>query len=253
MSGRKSSICARSSKLSGCWSAESAAIKERWNKLKCVCSWEGKLQYSKKLQALVEIAYNSSDLGVRAAAVKLTLVSNRVEPDVATARAFSEQLKSDPQYRPWRLWILSLLAYKGIETESAKRLVLEYMQDPNEETRTGAVNALPMIGTDDIIEPLLAAFGNDPSPEVRERAGCGLAESGMLTREQRQKAVPGLLALMDNPTLDHTTQVWVFQALREISGQDFGENRAAWRDWKAREKSQVLESPPLRDEVTRAK
>jgi HEAT repeat protein len=91
-----------------------------------------------------------------------------------------------------------------------------------------------MLGTDDIVEPLLTAFGTDPAAEVRERAGCSLAESGMLRREQRRKAIPGLLRLMDDPALDHTTQTWVFQALREISGQDLGENRAAWRDWAAK-------------------
>jgi hypothetical protein len=208
-------------------------------------AWEGKLKYSSKLQSLVEIAYNSSDLRVRSAALDLTLVSNQVAQDAATVRAYSDLVKTDSQYRPWRLWILALLAHKGVETESTKRLLLEYMHDSNVETRKWAVDSLPMIGSDDVIEPLLNVLGTDPSQEVRERAGCGLAESGMLTRAQRQKAIPGLLELMDNPTLDRTTQTWVFQALKEISGQDFGENRPAWRDWKAKHGSEqlLLEKP----------
>jgi len=201
---------------------------------KRLSSWEGKLQYSRKLQSLIEVAYNSSELPVRAAALELTLNSNRVGRDAATVRSFSDQLKSDPQNKPWRLWILGLLANRGVEAESSKRLLLEYMRDPKEETRQWAVDSLAMVGTDDIIEPLLTVLGTDPSAVVRERAGCGLAESGMMTRTQRTKAIPGLLALMDNPTLDRTTQTWVFQALREISGQNFAENRAAWRDWAAR-------------------
>lgn len=197
-------------------------------------TWEGRLEYSKHLQTLVEAAYNSAELPVRAAAIDLTLASNRVSLNIPTARAFADQLRSDPQNKPWRLWILSLLAYRGVETESTKRLLLEYIHDPNAETRQWAVNSLSMLGSDDILQPMLDVLGTDPSSEVRERAGCGLAETGMLTRDQRQKAIPGLLALMDNPSLDRTTQTWVFQALREISGQNFGENRASWRDWHAR-------------------
>jgi len=56
----------------------------------------------------------------------------------------------------------------------------------------------------------------------------------MMSREQRRKAIPGLMRLMDDPLLNETTQGWVFQALHEISGQRFGHNRAAWRDWHAR-------------------
>jgi HEAT repeat protein len=197
-------------------------------------SWEGQLNYSRKIQTLIELAYNSSELDIRTAALEITLVSNRIDRDPATVRAYSDLLKSDPNNKPWRLWILALLANRGIEMESTKRLLLEYIRDPNIETRKWAVDSLSMLGTDDIIEPLLTAFGTDPSAEVRERAGCSLAESGMFTREQRKKAIPGLLRLMDDPALDHTTQTWVFQALREISGQDLGENRAAWRDWAAK-------------------
>jgi len=202
-------------------------------------SWQGKLKYSGKLPSLIEIAYNSSDLRVRSAALDLTLESNGVAVDIATARTFADQVKLDSQNRPWRLWIVGLLAHKGMETESGKRLLLEYMQDPKEETRQWAVDSLSMIGTEDLIEPLLVVFGKDPSPAVRERAGCSQAESGMFPRELRQKAIPGLLALMDDPTVERSTQTWVFQALREISGQDFGENRPAWRDWKTKLKPEA--------------
>jgi HEAT repeat protein len=102
------------------------------------------------------------------------------------------------------------------------------------ETRVWAVDALAMLGTDHIIDPLLEVFGHDPSMTVRERAGCSLAECGMPTREQRRKTLPGLIRLTDDPTLDKKTQNWAFQALTEISGQHFGDVRAAWHDWYAR-------------------
>jgi hypothetical protein len=67
--------------------------------------------------------------------------------------------------------------------------------------------------------------------EVRERAGCSLAKSGMLTREQRMKAVPGLLELTDDPSLNATTRAWVYQALREITDESLPNDPATWRNW----------------------
>jgi predicted anti-sigma-YlaC factor YlaD len=53
----------------------------------------------------------------------------------------------------------------------------------------------------------------------------------MLTREQRMLAVPGLIDLADDPSLDATTRSWVYQALREITNEHLGNDPAAWRNW----------------------
>ena len=90
-----------------------------------------------------------------------------------------------------------------------------------------------MLGTDETVAPLLEAFRSDPSPLVRERGGCGLAQSGMLTREQRRRAVPQLLKMTDDMTLDDATRGWVFQALRDITGASIAAEPAAWRTWWA--------------------
>ena len=197
-------------------------------------AWEGKLTFSKPLETLVNIALNSSDLRVRTAAVELTLTSQHIAKQPVTARGFMDQIRSSSKDRPWRLWIVGLLANRGIETDQVRWLLLEFIHDPEQQTREWAVNALSMLGTDDIIDPLLEVFGRDASMVVRERAGCGLVECGMLTREQRRKAIPGLLRLMDDPALNPETQAWVFQALSEISGQHLGSDRAAWHAWDAR-------------------
>jgi hypothetical protein len=55
----------------------------------------------------------------------------------------------------------------------------------------------------------------------------------MMTREQRMKAVPGLIELADDPSLDATTRNWVYQALREITGVNIGNDPAQWRNWYA--------------------
>jgi hypothetical protein len=198
-------------------------------------SWSGKLKYSQNLQSLISIAYNSSDLRVREAALELTLTANGIAKDRENAERYYQQVKADRQNRPWRLWILALLANRGVETDDIRRLLLEFIHDPTDETRQWAVDSLSMLGTDDIIDPLLEVFQNDPSMVVRERAACSLAESGMMTREQRRKAIPGLMRMMEDPTVAGGTRAWVFQAIREISGQDFGQDHSAWRIWVAKQ------------------
>ena len=66
---------------------------------------------------------------------------------------------------------------------------------------------------------------------IRERAACGLAQSGMLNREQRLTAVPRLLDYASDGSLDDQTHTGVFQALRDITGQTLPHDLAAWRQW----------------------
>src|SRR5947209_7668025 len=105
------------------------------------------------------------------------------------------------------------------------------LHDKDQQTRFWAVEGLAHIGTDDTIKNFLDVLRNDPSMEVRERAGCSMAKSGMLTREQRMKAVPGLLELTDDPALNATTRLWVYQALREITDENLPNDPATWRNW----------------------
>ena len=90
-----------------------------------------------------------------------------------------------------------------------------------------------MLGTDDAIAPLLHVFRDDPDASIRERGGCGLAQSGMLTAKQRFTAIPDLLRMADDPQVDDKTHAWVFQALADISGERLGYDIRDWRDWWA--------------------
>src|SRR5260370_41266556 len=110
---------------------------------------------------------------------------------------------------------------------------MEHVQYWDDHTRSWAVEVLSMLGTDESLASLLEAFRSEPSPLVRERGGCGLAQSGMLTREQRRRAVPHLLKMTDDMTLDDATRGWVFQALRDITGASIGGQPDAWRAWWA--------------------
>jgi len=72
---------------------------------------------------------------------------------------------------------------------------------------------------------------NDPSAMVRERAACSLAESGMLSHDQRLIAVPQLINYSGDLALDAQTRALAFQALGDITQQHLPNDSAAWRAW----------------------
>jgi len=93
------------------------------------------------------------------------------------------------------------------------------------------VEGLAYLGTNETIAPLLQIFHDDPSPMVRERAACSLAQSGMLTQEQRRSVIPQLLNYTEDASLDAQTRGWAYHALRDITGQNLPEDPSAWRNW----------------------
>ena len=72
-------------------------------------------------------------------------------------------------------------------------------------------------------------------PSIRSqcwaKAACSLAETGMLTRQQRQQAVPDFLLLAEDHSLPPVARRWAFQALRDITGQQIQNDPTAWRNW----------------------
>jgi hypothetical protein len=53
----------------------------------------------------------------------------------------------------------------------------------------------------------------------------------MFSAEQRRTAVPRLLDLAQDGALDAQTRTWVFQALRDITGQSLPHDATQWRRW----------------------
>ena len=200
---------------------------------KDIDAWRGRLQNTDRLFDLVHTALNADDLKVRGAAVEIDLAANNLSKSSDSVTRLVRQLKDDPAGRPWALWRLGALGNRGVEPEIALAQLLVYVRDRNEETRYWAVEGLAILGSDAAIDPLLDRFAHDPSPRVRQRAACNLAEAGMLTKEQRLAAVPQLLNLFDDDGLDSATRGWVYGALRLITGQALGNDSDAWRKWWA--------------------
>ncbi|PYV91010.1 MAG: hypothetical protein DMG90_08255 [Acidobacteria bacterium] len=56
----------------------------------------------------------------------------------------------------------------------------------------------------------------------------------MLNEQQRRSVVPQLLNFAEDASLDAPTHGWVYQALRDITGQSLPSEPGAWREWYSR-------------------
>jgi HEAT repeats len=196
-------------------------------------SWRGQLTMTPQLTSLLDSGLNSPDLRVRAAAIEMELVAYNLPKTRESSDLLIDRIANDPAGRSWALWMLGAIGNRGIEPELALQTLIQYSHDADQKTRFWAVEGMSLLGTDATIPALIDIFRNDPSLEVRERAGSALAQSGMLTKQQRLAAVPALMSLGEDPSLDSNTRNWTYQALREITGARYGTNPTDWREWWA--------------------
>ena len=49
--------------------------------------------------------------------------------------------------------------------------------------------------------------------------------------DKRKHILPELIRFACDPQVDAITRSWIFDALREISGQDLGHDSHAWQAW----------------------
>ncbi|MBV9886466.1 MAG: HEAT repeat domain-containing protein [Acidobacteria bacterium] len=195
--------------------------------------WRGQLRNTDHLYDLVHTALNSDDMRVRSSAIEINLAAYNIDKTPDSVARLVQQLHADPDDRTLALWQLGALGNRGIEQKLVLAQLLHYVHDRSEVTRYWAVEGLALLGSGATVDPLLDRFAHDPSARVRKRAGCNLAKTGMLTKEQRLAAVPELLNLFDDDGLDVTTRSWVYGALRLITGAELGNDANAWRQWWA--------------------
>jgi len=191
-----------------------------------------RIKLTPQLNSLITAAFNSSDLHVRESAVEIDLAAMNVAKVPANVDQYSKEAESKVQSeRVWALWILGLLGNRSIEPERVKQVLVAHLHDADQESRHWAVEGLALIATDDTIPPLMQAFHDDPSPMVRERAACSLAQSGMFSDAQHHGMIPELLSYAEDSALDNQTHMWAFHALRDITGQNLANEATAWRNW----------------------
>ena len=196
-------------------------------------SWRGHLEDTDQLFHLVLAALDSNDPRVRVAAVEIDLVANNLRKSPQSLTKLRHQIQHDPGSRSLALWRLGALGNRGVEPATVLTMLVRYSRDANQLTRFWAVEGLAMLGTEESIDPLLSILAHDPAKQIRERAATNLARAGMLTGEQRLTAVPQLLNLLDDDSLDSETQDLVYASLQTITGASFGRSPEAWREWWA--------------------
>lgn len=200
--------------------------------------WLGQIHSTPELTKLTDVAYFSSDLRVRAAALEIW----RIEAGFHKTREAVDEIinaaatTADRKY--FYLSHLGILGNRGVERQKVFDTLQLYAHDPDGDTRAAAINGLALLGTENTIAPLLEIFHSDSSHDLRERAACNLADSGMLPRELRKTAVPELIRFSRDPNLDQTTKKWVYQALREITLQTIGDDPSAWLSWHGAQAAQ---------------
>lgn len=195
-------------------------------------TWRGQIALTPQLSRLITVGLNANDLRVRAATIQLDLAAMNVAQDAAAVDRLAAQAEStDHATRIWAIWTLGLVANRGIQQERITDLLIAHLADSDIDSRHWAVEALSYVGTDATIPPLLKTMHDDPSPTIRERAACALAESGMLTNQQRRSTIPTLLTYAEDPSLDAQTHAWTYHALRDITAQNLPDDAGTWRNW----------------------
>jgi hypothetical protein len=196
-------------------------------------SWKGKIHSTPELNNLTQTAYFANDLRVRAAALEIWLVRDNIDKTPEQVEDLIREASASEEGRYFRLSMLGILGNRGIEPEKVFEALAPYAHDESGSTRSGAINGLGMLGTAETIPVLLEIMHSDSSNDLRERAACNLADSGMLTRDLRQEAVPGLIRFLQEPGLDSNDKRRILQALREITQQNLRDDPGAWLSWYA--------------------
>jgi HEAT repeat protein len=204
-----------------------------------VDSWQGKLRWDSQMANLTTAALNSSDMRVRESGVEIELAAYGLAKNADSLESLLRKTESpNHSQKIWALWALGLLGNRGVQQDRVLDVLIAHLNDSDEDARRWTAEALGLVGSDQSIPPLLKTMHDDPSPLVRERAACALAESGLFTPEQRMSAVPQLLNYTQDPSLDVQTHAWAFHALSDITHQHLPNDAEVWRNWYARRSNQ---------------
>src|SRR5260221_2246259 len=139
---------------------------------KSVDKWFGQLELQGQLASLLTTALNSNDLQVGAAALEIELAGYNLPKRAESADNLIERIRREPSARPWALWMLGVLGNRGVETRRAFVTLMDHRNDPDEQTRYWTVEGLSLLGTEETVPPLLAAFLTEPSPLWLQPAAC---------------------------------------------------------------------------------
>ena len=195
-------------------------------------SWVGHIRLTDRMKQLERRSEYSSDLRVRYANADIYLTLDGWQKNEQAADMLIERARSDAKYRAAAVYFLGMLAGRGVAYEKIHPVLLAYAKhDPDAYVRQWAVEGMRYLGKDEALEELFESFTQDPSNNVRDRAGCNISDCGNFTRAQRMRMVPKFLELASDPKTNAQMRSWSFLALHEITDQNLPADAQAWQTW----------------------
>lgn len=194
--------------------------------------WTGHIRKSDWMSQLEQRSRFSRDLRVRYANASINLALEGWQKNEHAADLLIERARSDQGYRAAAVYFLGMLAGRGVEYERIHGVLLDYARhDKDAAVRQWAVEGMRFLGKDEVLDELFTSFTEDPSMNVRDRAGCNLSDCGIFTRKQRMRMTPKFIELAADPGTTPQMRSWCFMALREITDENLPADAAAWSRW----------------------
>ena len=195
-------------------------------------SWVGHIRLSDQMKQLERRSEFSSDLRVRYANADINLTLDGWQKNEQAAEMLIDRARTDLHYRPAAVYFLGMLAGRGVAYERIHPVLLEYAKhDPDAYVRQWAVEGMRYLGKDEALDELFESFTQDPSNNVRDRAGCNLSDCGNFTRAQRMRMVPKFIDLGADPNTNAQMRSWSYMALHEITDANVPAEPQAWKNW----------------------
>ncbi|MGC2803444.1 MAG: HEAT repeat domain-containing protein [Candidatus Acidiferrum sp.] len=197
-------------------------------------SWVGHIQLTDRMKQLERRSEYSSDLRVRYANADINLTLDGWQKNEQAAGMLIERARTDLKYRAAAVYFLGMLAGRGVAYDKIHPVLLNYAKhDPDAYVRQWAVEGMRYLGKDEALDELFESFTQDPSSNVRDRAGCNISDCGNFTRAQRVRMVPKFLELVSDASTSAQMRAWSFLALHEITDENIPADAQAWRTWYA--------------------
>lgn len=195
-------------------------------------SWVGHINLSDHMKQLERRSEFSSDLRVRYANADINLTLDGWQENEEAAEMLIERARTDLQYRAAAVYFLGMLAGRGVAYDRIHPVLIEYAKhDPDASVRQWAVEGMRYLGKDEALDELFESFTQDPSNNVRNRAGCNLSDCGNFTRAQRMRMVPRFIDLVSDGSTSAQMRGWSYMALHEITDANIPSDPEAWKNW----------------------
>jgi HEAT repeats len=197
-----------------------------------VDGWIGHIRLTDNMRALENRSQYSTDLRVRYANADINLALDGWHKNEEAADLLIERAQTDLKYRPAAVYFLGMLAGRGVAYGKIHPVLLEYAKnDPDANVRQWAVEGMRYLGTDEALDELFESFTQDPSMNVRDRAGCNISDCGNFKRTQRMRMVPKLIDVVSDSSTNGQMRGWCFMALIGITEENLPATAEAWKTW----------------------